>query len=175
MRLRERLAAPGHRVVLLHGGLTPSERGMATTEFCRGGAVMVATDAASEGLNLHHSCRLVIHYELPWSPARLHQRCGRVNRIGQRRRVHEIALVAADTAEQLVLQPLLRRARLSGPFTRGSIVHQLPEAVVMARVFGGEPVTEPAGPAAPARDAEPFITLDLGAEADAPKSSACRR
>ena len=164
VRLRERIAALGHRVVLLHGGLTPSERGVATTEFLRGGAVMVATDAASEGLNLHHSCRLVIHYELPWSPARLHQRCGRVNRIGQRRRVHEIALVAADTAEQLVLQPLLRRARLSGPFTRGSIVHQLPEAVVMARVFGGEPVTEPAGPATSARDTEPFITLDLGAE-----------
>ena len=164
VRLRERIAALGHRVVLLHGGLTPSERGTAMTEFLRGGAVMVATDAASEGLNLHHSCRLVIHYELPWSPARLHQRCGRVNRIGQRHRVHEIALVAADTAEQLVLQPLLRRARLSGPFTRGSIVHQLPEAVVMARVFGGEPVAEPADPAASARDTEPFITLDLGAE-----------
>ena len=119
------------------------------------------------GAELHHSCRLVIHYELPWSPARLHQRCGRVNRIGQRRRVHEIALVAADTAEQLVLQPLLRRARHSGTFTRGSIVHQLPEAVVMARVFDGEPVTEPADPAPPARDAEPFITLDLGAEARA--------
>ena len=100
----------GRQVVLLHGGLTPDERALVTTEFLRGGAVMVATDAASEGLNLHHSCRLVIHYELPWSPARLHQRCGRVNRIGQRRRVHEIALVAADTAEQLVLQPLLRRA-----------------------------------------------------------------
>ena len=132
VRLRDRLAALGHRVVLLHGGLTPSERAIETMKFSSGGAVMVATDAASEGLNLHHSCRLVIHYELPWSPARLHQRCGRVNRIGQRRRVHEMALVAADTAEQLVLQPLLRRARLSGPFTSGSIVQQLPEAVVMS-------------------------------------------
>ena len=128
---------------------------------------MVATDAASEGLNLHHSCRLVIHYELPWSPARLHQRCGRVNRIGQRRRVHEMALVAADTAEQLVLQPLLRRARLSGPFTSGSIVQQLPEAVVMSTVFGGEPSTAPAAPPSSPRQKEPFVTLDLGAEARA--------
>jgi superfamily II DNA or RNA helicase len=167
VRLRSRIAAMGRQVVLLHGGLTPEERAVVTTEFSRGGAVMVATDAASEGLNLHHACRLVIHYELPWSPARLHQRCGRVNRIGQRRRVHEIALVAADTAEQLVLQPLLRRLRDSGTFNRSAIVRQLPEALVAARVFDGDQVAGPAHPAPPARHAEPFITLDLRAEARA--------
>ena len=166
MRLRERIAATGRRVVVLHGGLTPDERASVTTEFSRGEAMMVATDAASEGLNLHHACRLVIHYELPWSPGRLHQRCGRVNRIGQRRRVHEIVLVAADTAEQLVLQPLLRRLRESGTFTRGSIVHQLPEALVAARVFDGDQV--PARVSAPATPrAQPFITLDLRDEARA--------
>jgi superfamily II DNA or RNA helicase len=167
VRLRSGIAATGRQVVLLHGGLTPDERAVVTTEFMKGGVVMVATDAASEGLNLHHSCRLVIHYELPWSPARLHQRCGRVNRIGQQRRVHEIALVAADTAEQLVLQPLLRRLRDSGTFNRSSIVHQLPEALVAARVFDGDQVTAPARPVPPARHGEPFITLDLSAEARA--------
>ena len=167
VRLRSRIAAMGRQAVLLHGGLAPDERALVTAEFLRGRAVMVATDAASEGLNLHHSCRLVIHYELPWSPARLHQRCGRVNRIGQRRRVHEIALVAADTAEQLVLQPLLRRLRDSGAFNRSSIVHQLPEALVAAQVFDGDQVSGPAHPVPPARHAEPFITLDLSAEARA--------
>ena len=58
VRLRERIAAMGRPVVLLHGGLRPDERVAATREFARGGVVMVATDAASEGLNLHHSCRL---------------------------------------------------------------------------------------------------------------------
>ena len=167
VRLRGRIAAIGRRVVLLHGGLTADERVEATTEFAKGGAVMVATDAASEGLNLHHACRLVIHYELPWSPARLHQRCGRVNRIGQRRRVHEIALVAADTAEQLVLQPLLRRARQSGTFNRGSLVNQLPDAVVTARIFGGDPPIDPDGHAPPPPVTERFISLDLAVEARA--------
>ena len=164
MRLRECIAATGRRVVLLHGGLAPEERASVTTEFSRGESVMVATDAASEGLNLHHACRLVIHYELPWSPGRLHQRCGRVNRIGQKRRVHEIVLVAADTAEQLVLQPLLRRLRESGTFTRGSIAHQLPEALVAARVFDGHQVTGQTS-VPPRPRAAPFITLDLRDEA----------
>ena len=164
MRLRERIAARGRRVMVLHGGLSPEERASVTREFSKGDAVMVATDAASEGLNLHHACRLVIHYELPWSPGRLHQRCGRVNRIGQRRRVHEIVLVAADTAEQLVLQPLLRRLRESGSFTRGSIVHQLPEALVAARVFDDDQVTGQAFVASTASPAA-FITLDLRDEA----------
>jgi hypothetical protein len=164
MRLRERIAALGRRVVVLHGGLAPEERASVTTEFSRGGAVMVATDSASEGLNLHHACRLVVHYELPWSPGRLHQRCGRVNRIGQTRRVHEIVLVAADTAEHLVLQPLLRRLRESGAFTRGSIVHQVPEALVAARVFDGDRVPSRISVPSTPR-VEPFVTLDLSDEA----------
>ena len=47
--------------------------------------VLVATDAAGEGLNLHHRCRLVIDVELPWNPLRLEQRIGRVDRLGQQR------------------------------------------------------------------------------------------
>ena len=164
MRLREWIAAIGRRVLLLHGGLAPEERASVTTEFSKGEAVLVATDAASEGLNLHHACRLVIHYELPWSPGRLHQRCGRINRIGQKQRVHEIVLVAADTAEQLVLQPLLRRLRESGTFTRGSIVHQLPEALVAARVFHADQIPgQTSVPSTPRT--EPFTTLDLRDEA----------
>jgi superfamily II DNA or RNA helicase len=165
LRLSERLAEAGHRVLALHGGLGADERAAVIAEFNRGRAVMVATDAASEGLNLHRCCRLVVHYELPWSPARLHQRCGRVNRIGQLRRVHEIALVAADTAEQMVLQPLLRRAVRSGGFMRGSFVHRLPEALVAAHVLGGVP-PEPAFAAdGAAGSSDHLIWLDLEAEA----------
>ena len=49
------------------------------------GGVLLATDAAGEGLNLHHNCRIVVNLELPWNPMRLEQRIGRVDRIGQTR------------------------------------------------------------------------------------------
>jgi SNF2 family DNA or RNA helicase len=90
--------------------MTPGERMAAEEQFNRGGSLLLATDAAAEGLNLHARCRAVVHFELPWSPCRLEQRTGRVNRIGQSRVVHEIMLVAADTAERLVLAPLASRA-----------------------------------------------------------------
>ena len=70
-------------------------------QFVSGDArLLLATDAASEGLNLHHRCRLVINLELPWTPVRLEQRIGRVERIGQARRVHAVHLLAAGTCEE---------------------------------------------------------------------------
>lgn len=110
-RLGRLAAADGHRVVTLHGGLSRAERADALRAFAEGGCVLFATDAASEGLNLQPRCHVVVHYELPWSPARLEQRTGRVDRIGQSRRVHEILLVSDDAAERLVLAPLARRIR----------------------------------------------------------------
>jgi superfamily II DNA or RNA helicase len=163
--LFDRLRGAGHHAVLLHGALSSEERLMAAAAFRRDADVLVATDAASEGLNLHHRSRLVVHYELPWSPSRLHQRCGRVNRIGQRRRVHEIALVAADTAEQFVLAPLLRRAAASGLFTRATIFRQLPETSVAAHIFaaGGAPLPHSSS-AQPPEDSR-LVSLHLGTEA----------
>ena len=49
--------------------------------------VLVATDAASEGLNLHHTARYLLHYDWPWNPSRLEQRNGRLDRYGQARDV----------------------------------------------------------------------------------------
>ena len=87
--------------VELHGGLTPSERQAVLRRFVAGDArLLLATDAASEGLNLHHRCRLVINLELPWTPVRLEQRIGRVERLGQTKRVHAVHLLAAGTAEE---------------------------------------------------------------------------
>jgi len=68
--------------------------------------ILLATDAAGEGLNLHHHCRVVINLELPWNPTRLEQRAGRVDRIGQRRTVHAFHLIASDTAEMRILERL---------------------------------------------------------------------
>jgi superfamily II DNA or RNA helicase len=96
---------------VLHGGLSREERRAVIAAFQHGG-VLLATDAAGEGLNLHHGCRIVVNLELPWNPMRLEQRIGRVDRIGQRRRVHAFHLIAGGTAEVRLLQRLeLRVAR----------------------------------------------------------------
>ena len=109
-RMRRALSGTGRHISVLHGGMNTTERSAAQHEFNSSGWLLLATDAAAEGLNLHHRCRMVIHFELPWSPARLEQRTGRVDRVGQTRVVHEVVLVANTTAERLVLAPLARRA-----------------------------------------------------------------
>ena len=132
-RLEQRLTAAGHPITVLHGALSPADRRRVQLAFNERGGILLATDAASEGLNLHERCRLVIHYELPWSPSRLEQRAGRVDRFGQARRVHELALVAADTAEALVLAPLFaRRGRRTSP---GRMLHALTESRVVAAIM----------------------------------------
>ena len=100
---------------VLHGGLARGERRLALEQFASGRhPILLATDAAGEGLNLHHHCRVVINLELPWNPTRLEQRAGRVDRIGQRRTVHAFHLIASDTAEMRILERLkwrIARAR----------------------------------------------------------------
>jgi SNF2 family DNA or RNA helicase len=94
----------------LHGGLTREERRAALGAFTSGQSlVLLATDAAGEGLNLHHACRAVINLELPWNPVRLEQRAGRVDRIGQRRTVHAFHLIASGVGEEQVLERLKSR------------------------------------------------------------------
>ena len=103
------------RCAVLHGGLTRDERVSAVNEFSRRRRrILLATDAAGEGLNLHHACHVVINLELPWNPMRLEQRIGRVDRIGQPRVVHAWHLIAADTGETQILSRLedrIARAR----------------------------------------------------------------
>jgi len=112
LHVRDRVA-PG--AVLLHGGLSREERCTAIAEFVSGRrTTLLATDAAGEGLNLHESCRVVVNLELPWNPMRLEQRIGRVDRLGQKRTVHAVHLIAADTGEARILARLryrLERAR----------------------------------------------------------------
>jgi superfamily II DNA or RNA helicase len=109
-------ADAGEDAVVLHGGMDRFERAAAVSRFTNGGArVLLATDAAGEGLNLQPRCRLVVNLELPWNPMRLEQRVGRVDRIGQQRTVHAVNLLASGTAESEVLARLaarLDRARL---------------------------------------------------------------
>jgi superfamily II DNA or RNA helicase len=131
-RLEQTIATAGRSAVVLHGGMSVGERRRAQQAFTTSADLLLATDAAAEGLNLHHRCRLVLHYELPWNPSRLEQRAGRVDRIGQPRKVHEIALVAAGTAERLVLAPLAARAAHSRRHSR--VERRMLDALTESRV-----------------------------------------
>jgi hypothetical protein len=96
--------------VLLHGGLSRQDRAAALRVFAEGErTILLATDAAGEGLNLQRTCRIIVNLELPWNPMRLEQRIGRVDRIGQRRTVHAFHLIAAGTGEHRLLADLRDR------------------------------------------------------------------
>jgi superfamily II DNA or RNA helicase len=97
-------------VAVLHGGLDRAARREAIRRFTSGEArVLVATDAAAEGLNLQARCRFVVHIDLPWSPTTLEQRVGRVDRIGQARQVRVWQLGGAGGHEPAVVAALARR------------------------------------------------------------------
>ncbi len=102
------------RALSICGAHPPAQRRLTVEAFNSGNAdVLVATDAAGEGLNLHRRCRLVINMELPWNPVRLEQRLGRVDRIGQTRRAHAIRLVHPNSIEERVLERIRERRSVS--------------------------------------------------------------
>jgi superfamily II DNA or RNA helicase len=79
----------GQRLALLYGGMDQEQRERIRAEFQADPSyspvrILLATDAASEGIDLQRSCYRVLHYEIPFSPTRLEQRNGRVDRHGQR-------------------------------------------------------------------------------------------
>ncbi|MEQ1729082.1 MAG: helicase-related protein, partial [Vicinamibacterales bacterium] len=107
MHLRTHVAP---HAAVVHGGMTREQRRAALDAFPSVG-VLLATDAAGEGLNLQGHCRTIVNLELPWNPMRLEQRVGRVDRIGQRARVHVVHLVADGTGETRLLERLAERVR----------------------------------------------------------------
>jgi len=108
----------GLSVTQIHGGMkigdrdTPGTRLHAERIFReRGGAqVMVATEAAGEGINLQF-CWLMINYDIPWNPVRLEQRMGRIHRYGQEKDCLILNFVATNTREGRVLEKLFERIR----------------------------------------------------------------
>jgi superfamily II DNA or RNA helicase len=165
-RLERAIVASGRSVVTLHGAMSPAERSRIPALFRQGARTLLATDAAAEGLNLQESSRIVVHFELPWNPARLEQRIGRVDRIGQTRRVHDIALVTADSAERLVLAPLSRRGLLGSRGhlapNRARLLHRLTESTVANTILSGTTLPDAEAIASPFEDCE---LLDLRREA----------
>lgn len=97
-------------VVTIHGGMLRDERRKVEQLFRQdvGARVLVATDAAGEGINLQRA-HLMINYDLPWNPNRLEQRFGRIHRIGQTEVCHLWNLVATETREGFVFQRLFAK------------------------------------------------------------------
>jgi len=104
----------GLSVTQIHGGMKIGDRDAAGSriwaerEFREKAQVMVATEAAGEGINLQF-CWLMVNFDIPWNPVRLEQRVGRIHRYGQERDCLIFNFVAANTREGRVLQKLLSR------------------------------------------------------------------
>lgn len=104
----------GLRVTQIHGGMkigdrdAPGTRIFAEREFREEAQILVATEAAGEGINLQF-CWLMINYDIPWNPVRLEQRMGRIHRYGQEHDCLISNFAAVNTREGRVLQKLLER------------------------------------------------------------------
>jgi len=113
--LVDRLKSWGFRVGFIHGGMKPGSRGepgsrlFAEQQFREGEIqILVATEAAGEGINLQ-VCNILFNYDIPWNPNRLEQRMGRIHRYGQRKDCLIFNFVATNTIEGRVLQRLLEK------------------------------------------------------------------
>jgi superfamily II DNA or RNA helicase len=111
--LVERLRSWGFQVGFIHGGMKPGSRDEAGSrlwaeeQFKEGKfQILVATEAAGEGINLQF-CNILFNYDIPWNPNRLEQRMGRIHRYGQRKDCLIFNFVATNTVEGRVLLRLL--------------------------------------------------------------------
>jgi len=125
-------------VVMIHGGMGREERMKAQEAFKHDPDVQVllATDAAGEGINLQRA-HLMVNYDLPWNPNRLEQRFGRIHRIGQTEVCHLWNLVAEETREGDVYRKLLEKLALARVALGGQVFD------VLGKVqFEGRPLRE---------------------------------
>lgn len=103
-------------VTQIHGGMKIGDRDTSGTriyaerEFKEDCQIMVATEAAGEGINLQF-CWFMINYDIPWNPVRLEQRMGRIHRYGQEKDCLIFNFVSTNTSEGRVLQKLFERLR----------------------------------------------------------------
>jgi superfamily II DNA or RNA helicase len=106
----------GLSVTQIHGGMKIGDRDMPGTriyaerEFRESCQVLVATEAAGEGINLQF-CWLMINYDIPWNPVRLEQRMGRIHRYGQEKDCLIFNFVTTNTREGRVLEKLFERIK----------------------------------------------------------------
>ena len=120
-RIRTRLGR-SEAVVEIHGGVKREDRRKVVHAFMNDPEtlVLVANDAAGEGVNLQRA-HLMVNYDLPWNPNRLEQRFGRIHRIGQTEVCHLWNLVAKDTREGDVYFRLLEKIEAEAEALQGKV------------------------------------------------------
>lgn len=161
--LKSRLDGLGFtgQIASIHGGMNYVERGEQIKFFKKpieeGGArVMICTDAAGEGINLQF-CWVMVNFDVPWNPARLEQRMGRIHRYGQKRsEVFIINLIAGKTREGKVVKILLDKLEAIRKELKSEKVYD-----VIGRVFEGKSITEYMRRSLEGEDMEQ-LTLDMG-------------
>ena len=117
-------------VVTIHGGMGREERKKSEESFKQdvNVQVLLATDAAGEGINLQRA-HLMVNYDLPWNPNRLEQRFGRIHRIGQTEVCHLWNLVAEETREGDVYLSLLKKLEIEQAALGGKVFDVLGKAI----------------------------------------------
>ncbi|HNU69692.1 MAG TPA: helicase-related protein, partial [Myxococcota bacterium] len=135
-RIRTRLGRP-EAVVEIHGGVTREERRRVVHAFMNDPSVLVlvANDAAGEGVNLQRA-HLMVNYDLPWNPNRLEQRFGRIHRIGQEEVCHLWNLLAKDTREGDVYFALLHKLEEERVALKGKVFD------VLGQLFDERPLAD---------------------------------
>lgn len=137
-------------VVVIHGGIPREARRAAIAAFNSDPTVrvMIANDAAGEGVNLQRGAHLMVNYDLPWNPNRLEQRFGRIHRIGQTEVCHLWNLCAANTREGEVYRRLLEKLEEARKALGGKVYdvlgelfegHALRDLLVDAIRYGDRP------------------------------------
>lgn len=117
------------KIVTIHGGTNRDLRKQLQTQFRNDPDVLVliATDAAGEGVNLQNA-NLMVNYDLPWNPNRIEQRFGRIHRIGQTEVCHLWNLIAKGTREGDVFQTLFEKLEVQSKALGGRVFDVLGEA-----------------------------------------------
>jgi superfamily II DNA or RNA helicase len=95
--------------LMIHGGMTVDEKRLAVESFNAQRHVLISTEAGGEGLNLQANCHVMVNYDLPWNPARLSQRMGRLYRYGQTKKVIVLNFHAMDTIDNEILGSVMER------------------------------------------------------------------
>ena len=124
-------------IITIHGGTHRDERKKSQALFRSDPAtrVLIATDAAGEGVNLQ-CAHLMVNYDLPWNPNRLEQRFGRIHRIGQTEVCHLWSLVAKETREGMVWHRLLEKLATECDALKGRVFN------ILGDVFEEKPLKE---------------------------------
>jgi superfamily II DNA or RNA helicase len=130
-QIRTLLGRP-EELVTIHGSIGRDDRRKAQNAFTQDKEVriLVATDAAGEGINLQRS-HLMVNYDIPWNPNRLEQRFGRIHRIGQDEVCHLWNLVAEETREGEVFRRLLEKLSVEREALGGGVFD------ILGKVFQG--------------------------------------